>query len=97
MAGTDNMILTPYTGTHIGAILMHQERNQAWLARKMKVSEATVSRVLRGETGISRNFVDRACRVLGMPEAALFFVSGAMLPSMDKRTENMEREAVCAD
>lgn len=78
---------TPYTETNIPAILRQRERSQAWLARKMGISEATVSRVLRGELPIHRRFVEAACRALDLPEPAVFVMSVNMLASTDKSLE----------
>lgn len=79
---------TGYTGTHIQAVLERMEREQSWLARHMGVSPSLVSMVLAGRKPISRNFVVRACRVLGLPEAALFIGSPAMLASKANMSES---------
>lgn len=61
-----------YRATTIPQVLERMERNQAWLARKMGVSTALMTRVLKGERGISPRFVERACVVLDLPASELF-------------------------
>ena len=62
--------LTAYTGSHIPAVLAARERDQAWLAREMRVSPSTVLRAIR-KGRFTRDFVRRACAALEMPEGAL--------------------------
>lgn len=61
-----------YADTRIPAVLADLERDEAWLARKMKVHKSTVWRVVRKERGITADFVARACAALNMPAEALF-------------------------
>ena len=75
--------LSPYTSTNIPSVLYAQERTQAWLARKMGVSEASVSRVINGQHRISWQFVHRACSALGLPEKDLFVMPGDVRASTD--------------
>ena len=71
-----------YSDTTIPRVLEAMERTPAWLARRMGVHEAHVSRVLRGQRTITRRFVARACQALALPEEALF-VRPSIHPSMD--------------
>ena len=75
--------LSPYTTTRIPAVLIERERSQAWLARKMGMSEAAVSRVVSGHNRISWQFVRRACSALSLPEAELFVMPDELRASKD--------------
>lgn len=81
--------LSPYASTRIPAVLLERERTQAWLARKMGMSEAAVSRVISGQNRISWQFVHRACTALSLPESALFVMPDVLHASKDNmRTSN---------
>jgi len=76
-----------YTGTHISAVLKQMEREQSWLARRMGVSPALVQHVISGRRSITRNFVDRACRALDLPEVVLFFGPPELLADTANMTD----------
>lgn len=78
-----------YTTTTISEVLARRERSQSWLARKMRVSPALITRVLSGERAITAEFVRRACDVLDLPEGALFSYE----PTMRMRTNIDAEEA----
>jgi transcriptional regulator with XRE-family HTH domain len=53
-------------------VLARQERDQAWLSRRMGVSRSLVTRVLKGERPATPAFRARLSRALDLPEIVLF-------------------------
>jgi plasmid maintenance system antidote protein VapI len=53
-------------------VLARQERDQAWLGRKMGVSRSLVTRVLNGSRPATPEFRARLSRALDLPEIVLF-------------------------
>jgi transcriptional regulator with XRE-family HTH domain len=66
---------TPYTGTHIPALLERMGWTHAELAGRMGYSRPSITLVLSGRRGISPQFVAAACGAFGLPAASLFFVA----------------------
>ena len=58
--------------SRLSEALQTQERSQAWLARRVGMSTATVSRVIAGLQVPSRPFIYRASEALGIPADELF-------------------------
>jgi hypothetical protein len=85
-----------YDGTYIPAVLAALERDYAWLGRKMGVSRSLILLVIQGKRSITRNFVDRACRALSLPEQTLFFVRPTLLASKVEDYASKELEHVNA-
>jgi transcriptional regulator with XRE-family HTH domain len=78
---------TPYAGTTIPEVLERLDRHPAWLARRMGLSRAGLSRVLNGKRSITPEFVERACRALNLPESALFLRGDMRLRNQDREVE----------
>lgn len=64
-----------YTRTFLLDVLAAQGRRPTWLASQMGIDYTYLYKVTRGHKPITERFVRDACRVLGLPEAALFAAS----------------------
>jgi transcriptional regulator with XRE-family HTH domain len=53
-------------------VLARQERNQAYLARKMGVSRSYLTRLLNGERPATPAVRARLCQALNLPDVVLF-------------------------
>lgn len=61
-----------YAATGLAAVLAEQGRKQAWLAERSGVSEAFISRLLRGTLTVDRAQGERMASLLGVPFFVLF-------------------------
>lgn len=60
---------------NLQSILDSQDRTQAWLARRMKVSRSLVHLVIRGKRPATPRFKRLASQALGLPIPVIFPVS----------------------
>lgn len=61
-----------FSAGNLGAVLREQGRRQDWLSRQIGVSEALISKVLKGERTLSRTHAERVATALNVPFFMLF-------------------------
>jgi transcriptional regulator with XRE-family HTH domain len=61
-----------YGAGNLRAVLHQQGRRQDWLSRQIGVSEALISKVLKGERTLSRAHAERVAAALNVPFFMIF-------------------------
>jgi plasmid maintenance system antidote protein VapI len=56
-----------YRATALSQVLKDQGRHQRWLASRLGVTEATMSRVVNGTARLDNDEAEMTARVLGVP------------------------------
>jgi transcriptional regulator with XRE-family HTH domain len=77
-----------FNGRKLAAVIREQGRRQDWLAARAGISEALLSRLLRGERNVSEDVARRLAYALDVP----FFVAF----DLSVESESLSHEAVPA-
>lgn len=79
-------------GSEIAALL--GDRSQGWLAEQARVSQPTISRIVRGQQRPDAGILARIARALGTDPAVLLRLAGVALPAgaRDGRVEFLASE-----
>lgn len=74
-----------YRATALSQVLKDQGRHQRWLASRVGMTEATLSRVVNGISRVERGNAERIAVVLGVPLFLIFELADGSKTNADGR------------